>query len=127
MGEADNRSSMSFEIGPISPFQSTGAIRRTEPATSRFTLDLARPAAAAAPAVDSAELSLPAHPPTEVLDAIGAAAERAAELRADNRELHFHKDEASGRVIVQVRDLEGNVIRTIPPSKALDVMSGARI
>jgi flagellar protein FlaG len=126
MAQADNRSSMSFEIGPISPFQSTGAIRRTEHA-SRFSLDLARPAAATAPAQDSAELSLPAHPPTEVLDAIGAAAERAAELRAGNRELHFHKDEASGRVIVQVRDLEGNVIRTIPPSKAIDVMAGARI
>lgn len=124
---------MSFEIGPISPYQGTGAIRRTEPATSRFTADLARPAAgragtqSPAPAADSAELSLPAHPPTEVLDAIGAAAARAAELRADNRELHFHKDEASGRVIVQVRDLEGNVIRTIPPSKALEIMSGAGI
>ena len=122
---------MSFEIGPISPYQATGAIRRTEPATSRFSVDLARPAAAAASApahaADSAELSLPAHPPTEVLDAIGAAAARAAELRADNRELHFSKDEATGRVIVQVRDLEGNVIRTIPPSKALDIMSGAQI
>jgi hypothetical protein len=124
---------MSFEIGPISPFQAAGAVRRTEPATSRFSVDPARPAAAgragstSAHAQDSAELSLPAHPPTEVLDAIGAAAARAAELRADNRELHFHKDEASGRVIVQVRDLEGNVIRTIPPSKALDIMSGARI
>jgi hypothetical protein len=124
---------MSFEIGPISPYQATGAVRRTEPATSRFSVDLARPAAAApgraglTSAGDSAELSLPAHPPTEVLDAIGAAAERAAELRADNRELHFSKDAATGRVIVQVRDLEGNVIRTIPPSKALDVMSGAQI
>ena len=122
---------MSFEIGPISPYQATGAIRRTEPATSRFSVDLARPAAAASapapPAADSAELSLPAHPPTEVLDAIGAAAARAAELRADNRELHFSKDQATGRVIVQVRDLEGNVIRTIPPSKALDIMSGAPI
>jgi flagellar protein FlaG len=121
---------MSFEIGPISPYQATGAIRRTEPATSRFSVDLARPAPAApapAHAADSAELSLPAHPPTEVLDAIGAAAARAAELRADNRELHFSKDEATGRVIVQVRDLEGNVIRTIPPSKALDIMSGAQI
>ena len=28
-------------------------------------------------------------------------------------------------MIVQVRDLEGNVIRTIPPSDALDIMSGA--
>ena len=125
---------MSFEIGPISPYQATGAIRRTEPATSRFSVDLARPAAAGSAgragstsAADSAELSLPAHPPTEVLDAIGAAAARAAELRADNRELHFSKDQATGRVIVQVRDLEGNVIRTIPPSSALEIMTGASI
>ena len=37
-----------------------------------------------------------------------------------NRELHFETDEETGRVIIQVRDLEGNVIRTIPPSDALD-------
>ena len=37
------------------------------------------------------------------------------------------KDEASGRVIVQVRDLAGNVIRTIPPSSALEIMAGARV
>jgi uncharacterized FlaG/YvyC family protein len=72
-------------------------------------------------------LSIPATPPAEALDAVGAAADRAAELRANNRELHFHKDEESGRVIVEVRDLDGNVIRTIPPSQALEVMSGARI
>jgi flagellar protein FlaG len=47
------------------------------------------------------------------------------ELRAQNRELHFAKDPASGRVRVEVRDLEGNVIRTIPPSQALDIMGGA--
>ena len=35
-----------------------------------------------------------------------------------------HMDEDSGRVIVQVRDLEGDVIRTIPPSEALDVLAG---
>jgi hypothetical protein len=30
-------------------------------------------------------------------------------------------------VIVQVRDLAGNVIRTIPPSTALDIMAGAKV
>ena len=30
-------------------------------------------------------------------------------------------------MIVQVRDLEGNVIRTIPPSDALQVMSGGAL
>jgi hypothetical protein len=90
---------MSFEIGPVPPVSPGGASR----------------------------LSLPGSPPAGVLDAVGAAAARAAELRAANRELHFRKDEESGRVIIEVRDLEGHVIRTIPPSHALDVMAGAPV
>jgi FlaG protein len=118
---------MSFEIGPIPPVQPGGAPRRTVAATPGFSLDLARPVSKAPAAQDIALLSLPASPPAEALDAVGAAAARAAELRAANRELHFHKDEKSGRVIVEVRDLEGHVIRTIPPSRALDVMAGAPV
>jgi FlaG protein len=118
---------MSFEIGPVPPVQGAGTPRRAVAATPSFSLDLARPAARPGAVQDTAQLSLPASPPAEVLDAVGAAAARAAELRAANRELHFHKDEKSGRVIVEVRDLEGHVIRTIPPSEALDVMAGAAI
>jgi flagellar protein FlaG len=98
---------------------------------------LVSPAAPAVPAapvaapvsapVDTVELSLPSSPPEEVLDAVGAAADRAEELAADNRELHFEVDKESKRVIIQVRDLDGNVIRTIPPKHALDVMSGEPI
>jgi hypothetical protein len=115
---------MTFEIGPVPPIQPGGAARRAVAATPGFSLDLARPVAKPAPARDTALVSLSASPPAEVRDAIGAAAARAAELRAANRELHFHKDEKTGRVIVQVRDLDGRVIRTIPPSEALDVLSG---
>jgi hypothetical protein len=118
---------MSFEIGPLPPIGHGSPARRVQAPTPGFSLDLARPATKPAAAQDSAQLSLPASPPPEVLDAVGAAAARAAELRAANRELHFHKDERSGRVIVQVRDLEGHVIRTIPPAHALDVMAGARL
>ncbi len=75
--------------------------------------------------VDIVELSIPASPPPDVLEAIAAAAERAAELAADNRELHFRPDEHSSRIIIEVRDMSGNVIRTIPPSKALDVMTAS--
>jgi flagellar protein FlaG len=114
---------MSFEIGPVPPVQPGGVGRRVAAATPPFSLDLARTAAPQ----DAAVLSLPASPPTEVLDAIGDAAERAAELRADNRELHFHEDQETRRVIVEIRDLEGNVIRTIPPSHALNVMAGAAL
>ena len=80
--------------------------------------------AAALPAGDAAVISLPPSPPPEVLDEVAIARDRAAELAASNRELHFSVDEATNRVIVQVRDLEGNVIRTIPPSEALAVLSG---
>jgi hypothetical protein len=117
---------MSFEIGPLPPVPGTGAPRRTTP-TPGFTLDQARRTTAPEPVRDSAVLSMPAAPPPEVLDAIGAAAERAAELRAQNRELHFRKDDATGRVIVEVRDLAGHVIRTIPPSSALEIMAGAEV
>ena len=114
---------MSFEIGPLPPVQPGAAPRRPAHAPGAdFSAHLAR---AAAPAGDVAVISLPPSPPPEVLDAVAAARDRAAELAASNRELHFRKDEETGRVIVQVRDLAGNVIRTIPPSHALAVMSGA--
>jgi hypothetical protein len=66
--------------------------------------------------------------PTEaVRDQVGIAAQRVDELAAQNRELHFSQDKHSGRVVIEVRDLEGKVVRTIPPSHALDVMSGAAL
>ena len=80
------------------------------------------------PRADAAEIGgIPAAPPEDALREIDRAAARAAELWADKRELHFEMDEDSGRVIVQVRDLDGRVIRTIPPSQALDVLSGGSL
>jgi hypothetical protein len=115
---------MSFEIGPLPPVQPSVAPRRTAPAPAGdFAAHLSR---ASAPA-DVAVISLPPSPPPEVVNAVAEARARAAELAAANRELHFSTDEDTGRVIVQVRDLEGNVIRTIPPSEALAVMAGAPV
>jgi len=66
--------------------------------------------------------------PTEEARAmVDRAAERVQQLHADDRELHFSREEGTNRVIIEVRDLDGNVIKTIPPSKALDVMSGAEL
>jgi uncharacterized FlaG/YvyC family protein len=107
---------MSFEIGPLTRF--------TPSVPARAAL-APRAEAVRAPIQDTVELSLSAFPPEEVRDEIGAAADRVEELWADDRELHFRKDEESGRVIVEVRDLDGHVIRTIPPSEALGVISGA--
>jgi flagellar protein FlaG len=73
----------------------------------------------------AASSHIPVTPPPDVVVEVHRAAARAAELAENNRELHFEKDPNSGRIVVQVRDLSGNVLRTIPPSSALDVMSGA--
>jgi hypothetical protein len=116
---------MSFEIGPLSPVTPGFAPRRPAAAASAdFSVELAR---AGAPKGDVAVISLPPSPPPELLDEVALARDRAAELAANNRELHFSTDQDTGRVIVQVRDLQGNVIRTIPPSHALHVMSGGAL
>ena len=46
---------------------------------------------------------------------VDRAAERVEQLHADDRELHFSREEGTNRVIIEVRDLDGNVIKTIPP------------
>ena len=56
---------------------------------------------------------------------VDKAAERVEQLHADDRELHFARDEAHGAIYVQVRDLDGRVIRTIPNSEVFDVLAGA--
>lgn len=90
-----------------------------------------RSRAAVEPAQDSVALSsdaIPASPPPEVLEAVDAAGRVARELHAQGRELRFtppsHAD-GEERVRVEVRDLDGNVLRTIPPSEALDIAGGA--
>jgi flagellar protein FlaG len=95
--------------------QATGG-RGTPPAAgSQFSL----------PRADSTHIAgVPATPPPDALREVDRAAQRAEDLWHDNRELHFEMDEESGRVIVQVRDREGAVIRTIPASEALDVLAG---
>jgi flagellar protein FlaG len=55
---------------------------------------------------------------------VNKAAEIVEQLQKQNRELHFSRDENTNRVVIEVRDLDGNVIKTIPPAKALDIMSG---
>ena len=67
---------------------------------------------------------VPPAPTPEAREMVNKAAEVVQQLHANNRELHFSKDKATNRVVIEVRDLDGNVLKTIPPAKALDVMSG---
>jgi flagellar protein FlaG len=69
------------------------------------------------------DIGVPSAPPPELRDQVRNAAQVAARMALDNRELHFEKDPASNRVIVEVRDLRGELIRTIPPSSALEALN----
>jgi hypothetical protein len=111
---------MSIEIGRFTPsLQAVYAAPPVRPA------EAAAPPAAAAP-VDKVTLDVPSSPPPDARAQVELAAQIADEMAANNRELHFSKDEDTGRLVIQVRDLTGKVIRTIPPSHALDIMSGAQ-
>ena len=68
----------------------------------------------------------PPAPTPEARELVAKAAEVVEQLHEHNRELHFSRDETTNRVVIEVRDLDGNVIKTIPPAKALDILSGAR-
>ena len=70
---------------------------------------------------------VPTAPTEEARAMVDRAAQRVQQLHANDRELHFSREEGTNRVIIEVRDLDGNVIKTIPPSKALDIMSGAEL
>jgi flagellar protein FlaG len=108
---------MDFNIPPIAGgVERTGPTPRTAPAPKgEFSAQLDA-------AVNVS--TLPASPPPAVLEDMHAAARVYQELRAQKRELHFEVTDR-GEVAVQVRDLDGNVIRTIPAAQALEVAGGA--
>ncbi|HMJ01657.1 MAG TPA: hypothetical protein VK506_01875 [Conexibacter sp.] len=84
--------------------------------------------AGAAGGSDAAALSsgeIPASPPAEVLEAMDAAARVARELHEQGRELRFTTGEDGLRI--ELRDLDGNVLRTIPPSELLDLATGSKL
>jgi uncharacterized FlaG/YvyC family protein len=115
---------MSFHVPPAGT-QDPAAVAAVQPRPHAQPVEPAQRTAKTTPAatVDA----LPSRPPLEVLQEMEEAARRYDELRSQQRELHFRHDEALNRVIVEVRDLDGNVLRTIPPSKALDVISGGAL
>lgn len=111
---------MSFEVPPVrgaSQVPASTPVERTD-----------KPQAANGKDADAVQLDMiPASPPEELYGQIDAAAQRVDELKAEGRELHFSYDNSEKRVQIEVRDLKGNVLRTIPPSKALSVVMGDKL
>lgn len=78
-------------------------------------------------AVTTDVAGVPGSPPVDVMREVAAAGERVERLRQNDRELRFSLNDDTGRVRIEVRDLAGGLIREIPPSEALDAMSGGTV
>lgn len=105
---------MSFDIAPVGRASFSAPPDRAvrQPSAARDEV-----------AISSGEV--PDGPPPEVLEAMNAAARCFEELHEQGRELRFAHDPESGRVTIDVCDLDGNVLRAIPPSRVLDLAGGA--
>lgn len=104
---------MSLDVAPIGPLDPS------------IAPDMAPRAARVRAQHDAAIVStgaIPGSPPPEVLDAIGAAADRYDELRAQGRELRF--EAGGGGVQISLLDGDRDVLRTLSGSEALDVATG---
>jgi flagellar protein FlaG len=106
---------MDFNLPPLGGVERAAQAQRAKGVKAAASTE-----PAAAVTVDT----LPASPPDRVLEEMFAASKVANRLHEQGRELHF-ETVGNGRVVVQVRDLDGNVIRTIPPAHSLDVAAGA--
>jgi len=69
--------------------------------------------------------TIPASPPDEVLQAMGAAAQTYDQLAAQNKQVGFQSSADGSRVQVVVKDLSGNAISSpLPPSHVFNILDG---
>lgn len=108
---------MSYDIGSVG--------RTPAPVPSRTVRSSAPAPAQAVHAADTVTVdTIPASPPPEVQDAIGVANQAYHNLKADGSELRFKVNESTGKLSIEVHDIHGNLMFTVPASTVLDVASG---
>jgi flagellar protein FlaG len=112
---------MSFDLSGVDASRAAQVppTRASTPAAAARS-DFARTLRAQQPAVTSD--AIPASPPPEVLAEMRAAQKAVDDMHARGRQLHFEM--AGGRLRIELQDLDGNVLRTIPASQALQMASG---
>jgi flagellar protein FlaG len=115
---------MTLQIGRFTPYAQIAAA--AQPVDGKPATDdpKGRAKAHGAHAAGAIVGDVPPAPTPEAREMVNKAAEVVDQLHKSNRELHFTKDHATNRVVIEVRDLDGNVLKTIPPAKALDILSG---
>jgi hypothetical protein len=112
---------MSFELTALN------AIRQYQAQPARAAVPASRDAAhaPAVPAAAATADTFPSSPPPELRAEILAAQSAVRDMHERGRELHFEM--AEGRVRIELRDLDGNVLRTIPGSEALEIAGGKAV
>ena len=111
---------MSFDIAPV------GRTPGTAPAATEKTHNSAP--SHAEQESDSVKVdTIPSRPPPEVHEAMGVAAQAYDELQADGRQMRFKVNEGTGKLVVEIHDLHGNLLFQVPASKALDVAGGGSL
>ncbi len=103
---------MSMDVPPLGGLErlnSPGRAGRVDASSRSFSL----PASA----------DIPDSPPASVMREVEAAAQRADWMREHGHELSFEMAD-DGHVRIEVRDLEGRLIRVVPPSEGLAIATG---
>jgi hypothetical protein len=114
---------MSFDLNAIDPVRAAqiASQRPSAPASGAAGFADALRTQASSARVDA----IPASPPPEAMDEVLAAQRAIEDMHARGRHLHFEMD--SGRVKVLLQDLDGNVLKEIPPSHALEIAGGRAV
>ena len=107
---------MNMDVPPL------GAVERT-PSTAGPAAPGGRPFDGAM----TASPDIPGSPPADVMRDVEAAARRAEWLREQGQELHFEVDPESRRIRVEVRTLDGELVRVVPPSEGPAVATGGAL
>ena len=119
---------MSFNIPSVASAASTAAVRPGTTASNAASAGTTKSNAVdTAVNVDISTGAIPASPPPEVHDAIAVAAQSHQKLASINRELQFKINDSTGKLTVEVHDLKGNLLFTVPASKALDIAGGGSL
>jgi len=114
---------MGFNISSVGPSEA-----KPVPSGGATRAQRATPTASSASANDSVRVdTIPTTPPPEVHTAMGVAADAYERLKQSGRQLSFQVDAGTGKLHIEVHDLHGQVLFTVPPSKALDIASGGSL
>jgi hypothetical protein len=113
---------MSFDLNAVN------AIRHYQAEPGRAAVRAKAPDAGRGPAGPGPAVTadtIPSSPPPELRAEMLAAQRAVQDMHDRGRELHF--DMAEGRLRIEMRDLDGNVLKTIPPSTALEIAGGKAV